>query len=89
MYKLPCPDNVLYLELVGKQATSGDMNKSGKCETCDRNALYKDNRDDVNISLLWSHPCDSRGFLSLHLAKNCIYHEAAATLALFFFYFYI
>lgn len=28
MYKLLCPGNVLYLELVGKAATSGDMNKS-------------------------------------------------------------
>lgn len=50
MYKLLCPGNVLYLELVGKAATSGDMNKSGKSKTCDRNALYKDNSDYVNIS---------------------------------------
>lgn len=70
MYKLLCPGNVLYLELVGKAASSGDMNNSGKSKTCG-NALYKDNSDYVNISApLRSHLCQSSGSLSLYRTQN-------------------
>lgn len=51
MYKLPCPNNVLYLELVGKQPPLGTSTKVERPAT----ALYKHNRNSISASFLISH----------------------------------